>query len=61
MDTIKTLAAARHFHTAEIRLADYGQVLLIGDENAVHRLVAVIKEHAEHDLIVLVDDPADDR
>jgi hypothetical protein len=58
MDTIKTLAHDRHFHTAEIRLADYGQVLLVGDRRAVARLVEVIREHAAHDLISIdTDDP----
>jgi hypothetical protein len=50
VDTIKTLARDRHFFTAEIYLADYGQVVLIGDQKAVKRLLEVIKEHAEHEL-----------
>lgn len=49
MDTIRTLAAERHFFTAEVSLVDFGQVLLIGDQSAVERLLAALAEH--HDLI----------
>lgn len=51
MDTVKTLALNRHFYTADVRLADYGQVLLVGDLGAVERVIAIIREHDEHDLI----------
>jgi hypothetical protein len=56
VDTIKSLARDRHFHTEEIRLADYGQVLLVGDRRAVDRLLDVIREHAAHDLIRIESD-----
>jgi hypothetical protein len=49
MDTIRTLAQERHFFTAEVQLVDFGQVLLIGDQAAVERLLAVLGEH--HDLV----------
>ena len=51
MDTIRTLAEERHFFTAEVRLVDFGQVLLIGDQTAIERLVAALGEH--HDLVRL--------
>jgi hypothetical protein len=51
MDVIRRLADQRHFFTAQMTLADYGQVLLIGDEAAVERLAAVVAEHEEHDLV----------
>ena len=58
MDTIKTLAHDRHFFTADVRLADYGQVLLIGDAQAVKRLLTVMEEHAGHDLVAVdIDEP----
>lgn len=53
VDTIKTLARDRHFFTADVHLADYGRMLVIGDQKAVKRLLAIIKEHAEHELIAL--------
>lgn len=58
VDTIKTLAHDRHFFTADVRLADYGQVLLIGDAQAVKRLLTVMEEHAGHDLVAVdIDEP----
>jgi hypothetical protein len=60
MDTVKRLALHRHFYTAELHLADYGQVLLTGDEEAVEHLLSVIKEHAEHELVAIqVEGPTD--
>src|ERR1043166_990595 len=44
MDTVRRLALHRHFYTTELRLADYGQVLLIGDREAVEHLLAVVQE-----------------
>jgi hypothetical protein len=55
MDTIRTLAAERHFFTAELKLREYGQVLLIGDEAAVERVLAILAEHDDHDLVRLPD------
>jgi len=51
VDTIRTLAEERHFFTAEVRLVDFGQVLLIGDQTAIERVVAALGEH--HDLVRL--------
>lgn len=53
MDTIKLLAEQKHFYTADLRLADYGRVMLIGDQAAVERILAVISGHEGHDLTVL--------
>jgi hypothetical protein len=47
VDTIRTLAQERHFFTAEVRLVDFGQVLLIGDQPAVEQLLAALGEHYE--------------
>jgi hypothetical protein len=55
MDTIRTLAMERHFWTAQLNLRDYGQVLLIGDEEAVERLLGIVAEHEDHNLIRLPD------
>ena len=60
MDTIKALAHDRHFFTADVRLEDYGQLLLIGDRPAVERFLEVFKEHGVHNLVVQVDDPSRD-
>lgn len=51
VDFIRTIAAERHFFTAQLTLRDYGQVLLIGDEAAVERLAKLVAEHDEHDLV----------
>ena len=45
MDTIRTLAQERHFFTADVRLVDFGQVLLIRDQPAVEQLLAALGEH----------------
>ena len=55
MDTIRTLAAERHFFTAELKLREYGQLLLIGDEAAIERVLAIVAEHDDHDLVRLPD------
>jgi hypothetical protein len=59
VDTIKMLARDRHFYTADIDLAEYGEVLLIGEEAAVERLLTVVREHAGHDLITIEIEPED--
>ena len=51
VDTIRTVAEERHFFTAEVSLVDFGQVLLIGDQSAVERLLAALGDH--HDLVRL--------
>lgn len=53
MDTIRLLAEQKHFYTADLRLADYGRVMLIGDQAAVERILAVIAQHEGHDLRVV--------
>jgi hypothetical protein len=55
VDTIRTLAQERHFFTAEVKLVDYGQVLLIGDEPAVEQLLSVLGER--HKLVHLQPEP----
>jgi len=60
VDTIRTLAQARHFFTAELRLQEFGQLLLIGDQAAVERLSQILSEHHEHELIRLSDQPGDE-
>jgi hypothetical protein len=57
MDTIKTLAEQRHFFTVELRLRDFGEALLIGDQAAVERLSQIVGEHEEHKLVNLTDEP----
>ena len=47
MDTIRTLAEERHFFTAEVQLADQGQVLLVGDHDAVERVLGILREHLD--------------
>lgn len=61
VDTIRTLANARHFLTADLRLAGFGQVLLIGDRQAVERVLAIVDAHADHDLVAAPDDLVEDR
>jgi hypothetical protein len=53
MDTVRRLAEERHFFTADLQLADYGQVLLIGDQEAVERVLAVLGEHKNHTVLSL--------
>jgi hypothetical protein len=50
MDTIKLVAEQRHFFTADVELADYGRVMLVGDQPAVERVLALIGQHGDHDL-----------
>lgn len=57
MDTIKLLAEQKHFYTADLRLAAYGRVMLIGDRAAVERILAVISQHEGHELTVLPPEP----
>ena len=59
VDTIRTVAEERHFFTADLRLRDFGQVLLIGDRAAVKRLSQILGEHDEHELVELLDEAGD--
>jgi hypothetical protein len=61
MDTIRTLTEARHFFTADLRLAGFGQVVLIGDRQAVERLLDIVDGHAEHNLVPEPEVLAEDR
>ena len=61
MDTIRTLARERHFFTSDLRLAGYGQVLLIGDQKAIEHLVAVFSEHGGHNIVREPDEPRNRR
>lgn len=38
----------RHFFTAEIELAEYGRVMLVGDQEAVERLIAMLASQDGH-------------
>jgi hypothetical protein len=53
LDTIRTIAEERHFFTVELRLREFGQVLLVGDQAAVERVARVVSEHDEHELVDL--------
>lgn len=53
MDTVRKVAVERHFYTAELRLAEFGEVLLIGEQLAVDRLLSLVAEHKSHDLLHL--------
>jgi predicted solute-binding protein len=56
VDTIRRLAEERHFYTAEIALADYGQALVIGDEAMVDHIRELIRQTGVHDLVDITDD-----
>jgi hypothetical protein len=58
VDTIRLLARERHFYTADVELGGYGRVLIIGDAEAVERLLAVLAEHRGHDLRLLPEEEA---
>jgi hypothetical protein len=60
VDTVKMLARDRHFYTADIDLAAYGEVLLVGEQAAVERLLEVIREHPGHDLVAIETGPEDE-
>jgi hypothetical protein len=53
VDTIRTLAEERHFFTTEVSLADFGLVLLIGDQAAVERITQILGEQGAHELVHL--------
>jgi hypothetical protein len=50
VDTIKLIAEQKHFCTAELRLADYGRVMLVGDQEAVEHLLAILGQNEGHEL-----------
>ena len=56
MDTIRTLAEQRHFHTAEIELTGYGRVLVIGDQTAVGHIRDLIAGDEAHNLVDISDE-----
>jgi hypothetical protein len=53
VDTVRLTAHQRHFFTADVELAEYGRVMLIGDQEAVEHLLAVLAEHVNHELQLL--------
>jgi hypothetical protein len=53
MDTVRKVAVERQFYTAELRLAEFGEVLLIGEQLAVDRLLSLVAEHENHNLLHL--------
>ena len=53
MDTIRLTAKQRHFYTADVELEGYGRVILVGDQDAVERLLGVLGEHKNHTLTLL--------
>jgi hypothetical protein len=57
MDTIRLTAHQRHFYTADVELEGYGRVMLVGDQEAVERLLAVLGEHKNHHLRLLPPEP----
>ena len=57
VDTIKMLARERHFYTADIRLAEHGHVVMIGDEAAVERIVSFIQERAQDEAVSVESEP----
>lgn len=59
VDTIKLIAEQKHFFTAELRLADYGRVMLVGDQEAVEHVLAVLGQHDGHNLRILPPEPRD--
>ena len=56
MDTIRTLAEQRHFHSAEIELAGYGRALIVGDQAAVERIRDLIAQDEAHELVDVTDE-----
>jgi hypothetical protein len=58
MDTVKMLAKERAFYTAEVELQDYGRVLLIGDQEAVERVLAILGQHKNHTLTLVPEEPS---
>jgi hypothetical protein len=53
VDTIRLTARQRHFYTADVELEGYGRVMLVGDQEAVERFLAVLGEHKNHTLKLL--------
>ena len=47
------LAHERYFFTADVELADYGRVLLVGDQQAVEHVPRIPAENANHELRLL--------
>jgi hypothetical protein len=61
VDKVRLTAQARHFYTADVELAEYGRVMLIGDQQAVERLLAILGEHKNHQLKLVPAEPPDPR
>lgn len=60
MNTIRTISHDKHFFTADLRLAGFGQVVLTGDRTAVERLIAALAEGG-HEIVVQADHLDEDR
>ncbi len=56
MDKVKLLAQERYFYTADVELAGYGKVPLVGDQEAVERVLMILGRDANHDLRILPPD-----
>jgi hypothetical protein len=61
MDKVRLTAQQRHFYTADVELAEYGRVMLIGDQEAVERLLAILGEHKNHQLRLVPSEPPNTR
>jgi hypothetical protein len=57
MDKVRLTAQQRHFYTADLELERYGRVMLVGDQDAVERLLAILGEHKNHHLRLLPPEP----
>jgi hypothetical protein len=57
VDTVRLAALQRHFYTADVALAKYGRVMLVGDQEAVERVLTVLGEHVNHELKLLPPEP----
>jgi hypothetical protein len=57
MDKVRVTAMQRHFYTADVELADYGRVMLVGDQEAVERLLTILGEHKNHNLRLVPPEP----
>ena len=57
MDKVRLTAQERHFYTADVELDGYGRVMLLGDQEAVERLLAVLGQHKNHTLRLVPPEP----
>jgi hypothetical protein len=57
VDVVRLTAQERHFYTADVELEAYGRVMLIGDQEAVERVLAILGQHENHHLKLLPPEP----